>query len=163
ERDKAGVWRVVRTLSLPVSDFASLVPVALGADHPNCLAFVGLNSIAWMALSGPVWDLTELDHYETPIKDGYLHDVISGDLNHDGIKDLVFLETAKNYLDIVAFEPPRRLVPADRWQVFEERTFRGRRSDLPEPREALVADLTGDHKNDLAVIVHDRILLYPQE
>ena len=59
--------------------------------------------------------------------------------------------------------PPGRLVPANRWQVFEERTFRSRRSDLPEPREAVVADLTGHGKNDLAVVVHDRILLYPQE
>ena len=34
---------------------------------------------------------------------------------------------------------------------------------LPEPREALVADVTGDKKNDLIVLVHDRILVYPQE
>jgi hypothetical protein len=32
-----------------------------------------------------------------------------------------------------------------------------------EPREALVVDLTGDGKNDLAIVVHDRILVYPQE
>ena len=42
-------------------------------------------------------------------------------------------------------------------------TFRNRRSDLPEPREAVVADLTGDGKNDLAVLVHDRIVVYSQE
>ncbi|MCL5097755.1 MAG: VCBS repeat-containing protein, partial [Candidatus Omnitrophica bacterium] len=83
--------------------------------------------------------------------------------NQDGVKDLVFLETAKNHLDLVAYEPPRRLVPANRWRVFEERTFRGRRSEAPEPREALVADVTGDHKNDLVVLVHDRVLVYPQE
>ena len=41
--------------------------------------------------------------------------------------------------------------------------FRNRRSDLPEPREAVVADLTGDGKNDLAVLVHDRIVVYSQE
>ena len=100
---------------------------------------------------------------ETPIKDGFLNDVVAGDLTGSGRKDLVFLETAKNHLDIVAFDANHKLVPANRWQVFEERTFRGRRSDLPEPREAIVADFTGDGKNDLAVLVHDRILLYPQE
>jgi hypothetical protein len=76
---------------------------------------------------------------------------------------LVFLETAKSYLDLVTYEKPNKLVPANRWQVFEERTFRSRRNDLPEPREALIVELTGDGKNDLVVVVHDRVLLYPQE
>jgi hypothetical protein len=107
--------------------------------------------------------LTELDGYETPIKDGSLNDVVSGDLNNDGRKDLVFLETARNYLDLVIFTAEHKLVPANRWQVFEERTFRNRRADAPEPREAAVADVTGDKKNDLIVLVHDRILVYPQQ
>jgi hypothetical protein len=122
-----------------------------------------LNAAAWMPLEGDVWELTELDSYETPIKDGHLNDVISGDLDNDGRKDLVFLETGRNYLDLVMFDANHKLVPANRWQVFEERTFRSRRSDLPEPREAAVADVTGDGKNDLIVLVHDRILVYPQE
>jgi len=124
---------------------------------------MGVNEVGTMAMSGPVWDLSELDSYETPIKDGHLADVVSGDLNNDGRKDLVFLETAKNYLDLVTFELPHKLVPADRWQVFEERTFRSRRNDSLEPREAVIADVTGDGKNDLIVLVHDRILVYPQE
>jgi len=163
ERDAAGVWQVVRNLPLPVSEFSSLQAVALGAANPNSIALMSLNSAAWMAFKGEVWELSDLDGYETPIKDGFLNDVVSGDLNNDGRKDLVFLETAKNQLDIVTFEPPHQLVPASRWPVFEERTFRGRRSEFPEPREALIADVTGDRKNDLVVLVHDRILVYPQE
>jgi hypothetical protein len=74
--------------------------------------------------------------------------VISGDLDSDGRKDLVFRNGA--------YHRPRDSAPItnwfpNRWQVFEERTFRGRRSDLPEPREAAVADVTGDSKNDLIV------------
>ncbi len=163
ERDNAGVWQVVRNLELPVSEFSGLQPLALGSATTNGVAFLGLNTVAWMPLDGQVWDLVELDGYETPIKDGYLNDVVSGDLNHDGRKDLVFLETAKNYLDLVIFGANHKLIPANRWKVFEERTFRSRRNDLPEPREAAVADVTGDGKNDLIVIVHDRILVYPQE
>jgi hypothetical protein len=64
---------------------------------------------------------------------------------------------------MVLYEKPHKLVPANRWQVFEERTFRSRRNDATEPREAVVADVTGDHKADLIVLVHDRILVYPQE
>lgn len=163
ERNEAGVWQVKRNVTLPFTDFQSLRPVALGATESNSVSLVGLNVVGWLPLKGKIWELSELDGYETPIRDGFLHDVISGDLNQDGRKDLVFLETGKSYLDIVTLEEPHKLTPANRWQVFEERTFRSRRNELPEPREAMICDLTGDGKNDLAVVVHDRILVYPQE
>ena len=163
ERDAAGVWQVGRNLPLPVAEFGGLQAVAFGGAKPNSVAFLGLNCVAWMPLAGDVWEFTALDGYETPIKDGFLGDVVSGDLNNDGRKDLVFLETAKSHLDLVIFNAQHKLVPADRWQVFEQKSFRNRGGDFAEPREALVADLTGDGKNDLVVIVHDRILVYPQE
>lgn len=163
ERDSNGVWQVIRNVLLPFSEFTELQPVALKAKQPNSIAFMGVNAVGWMALDGPSWEFSELDGYETPIKDGRLNDVISGDLDQDGRKDLVFLETAKNYLDLVIFNKSRKLVPATRWQVFEERTFRSRRGDQAEPREAMILDVTGDKKNDLVVVVHDRILVYPQQ
>lgn len=164
ERDDSGVFRVTRNIPLPIADFSNLQGVSLGTSaNGNALALLGLNAVAWLPLQGKAWELDELDGYETPIHDGYLNDVISGDLDNDGRKDLVFLETAHNYLDLVLFDSHHKLIPANRWQVFEEHTFRGRRSDMPEPREALIADMTGDGKNDLVVLVHDRILLYPQE
>jgi len=163
ERDRAGIWQVVRNVPLPISDFTSLQPISLGGGRTNAISFLGLNAVACLPLSGDVWELSELDSYETPIKDGHLNDVVSGDLDNDGRKDLVFLETARNYLDLVIFDANHKLVPANRWPVFEERVFRSRRGDLPEPREAAVADVTGDGKNDLIVLVHDRILVYPQE
>jgi hypothetical protein len=161
ERDTNGVWQIVRNLDLPVTDFSALQSVALGGA--SSVAFLGQNSVAWLPLAGDVRDLTALDAYETPIKDGYLNDVVAGDLDSSGRKQLIFMETAKNYLDLVIFDSNRKLVPGDRWQVFEEHTFRGRDNAVPEPREALASDVTGDKKNDLIVLVHDRILVYPQE
>jgi len=148
ERDKAGVWQVVRSLPLPVSDFTGVKPLALGGKKVNTVGFLGLNAVATLPLTGEVWDLKELDGYETPIKDAHLNDVVSGDLDNDGRKDLVFLETARNYLDLVIFDASHKLIPANRWQVFEERTFRGKIGSLPEPREAVVADMTGHGKNE---------------
>jgi hypothetical protein len=148
---------------LPVSDFSALQAVGLGQTNANCVGLLGLNNCGWLSLQSQIWELLKLDEYDTPVKEGFLHDVVSGDLDNDRRKDLVFLETGKNYLDLVTFEPPHQLVPANRWQVFEERTFRSRRSETPEPREALVLDMTGDKLNDLVVLVHDRVLLYPQE
>ncbi len=163
ERDTNGVWQVIRNIPLPVSDFDSIGAVNLGGPDAQSITFLGQNSVAWMPLSGDNWNFVALDGYETPIKDGYLNDVTAGDIDNDGRKELVFLETAKNYLDLVRFNSHHKLVPIERWQVFEEHTFRNSADTLPEPREALVTDVTGDGKNDLVVVVHDRILVYPQQ
>lgn len=162
-RNDAGVWEVVRNVPLPVWDFTALATLPGPGTNLATLALLGPGATARLRFAGDVWELEELDSYETPIKDGRLMDVIPGDLNHDGRKDLVFLETVRNYVDLVEFTRDRKLVPGNRWPVFEERTFRSRRSDFPEPREAVIADATGDGKNDLLLLVHDRVLLYPQE
>jgi hypothetical protein len=163
ERDATGVWGATRNVELPVSGFNGLQTVVLGNSNTTDIAFMGQNAVAWLSLTGEVWKFETLDGYDTPIKGGNLNDVTAGDLNNDGRKELVFLETAKNYLDIVSFNPSHKLEPATRWQVFEQHTFRGSPDALPEPREALAVDVTGDKKNDLVVVVHDRLLVYPQE
>ncbi|MGO8765888.1 MAG: FG-GAP repeat domain-containing protein [Limisphaerales bacterium] len=163
ERDSNGVWRVTANIELPIAIFDSLQSVALGGTNMQSVAFMGQNTAAWLPLGGMVWKFQTLDGYNTSIKDGYLNDLVAGDLTGDGRKDLVFMETAKNYLDIVQFNKEHKLVPAERWQVFEAHTFRGDSGALPEPREALVANVTGGKKNDLIILVHDRIVVYPQE
>jgi hypothetical protein len=116
-----------------------------------------------MPLAGEVWELTALDGYDTPIKDGYLNDVVAGDLSGTGRKDWCFWKRRKIISTSSALIHITSSCPSNRWQVFEQHTFRGRTDALPEPREALVTDVTGDKKNDLVVVVHDRILVYPQE
>jgi len=77
ERDTNGVWQVVKNIDLPVTTFSAVGAVSLGGA---AVAFTGQNSVAWLPLGGDVWKLTRLDDYDTPIKDGYLNDVIAGDL-----------------------------------------------------------------------------------
>jgi hypothetical protein len=165
QRDASGVWQVVRNLPLPAADveLTSLSAVALGGPKVNTLVLNGPSAVGWMRLDGDAWQLSELDGYETPIKDGHLNVVVAGSLGGNRRKQLVFLETAHNYVDLVDFDSQHHLAPINRWKVFEERTFRTRRNDLPEPREALIEDVTGDGKKDLLLLVHDRVLLYRQE
>lgn len=163
ERDSAGVWQIVRNLPVSNTAFSRLETVAMGEGAARTVSFLGLQAVALMDFDGDSWALTELGSYETLIKDGYLSDVVTGDLDQDGLRDLVFLETAKHHVDLVRYSPPRDLVAAARWQVFEERSYRGAAADMTEPREAVVTDLTGDGKSDLAILVHDRVLLYTQE
>jgi hypothetical protein len=163
ERDETGGWQPVRNLQLPLNEFSKLDPLALGAPVPNSVAFTGANTVAWMEFQGARWEITSLAGYETNLKGGHLTDVVTGDLNRDGLKDLIFLDMIKNYIDIVKYTPPGKLESQLRWQVFETRSYRSQRPAAGEPREAIVADFTGDGKNDIAVLVNDRVLLYPQD
>ena len=50
------------------------------------------------------------------------------------------------------------------WQVFEQNLhYQGRSGSPFEPRQVVIADLTGDGKPDFAFLAHDRILYYPQK
>ena len=48
------------------------------------------------------------------------------------------------------------------FKIFESKIFSGGEPREYEPREVLIADVTGDGAEDLVLVAHDRILLYPQ-
>jgi hypothetical protein len=105
--------------------------------------------------------LVEVAEHESTIPNAFYEKALVGDANADGRPDVVLLETGSARLDILAVEG-RGLRHALKFRVFEQRSFEQQRRSA-EPREAVLADVTGDGKADLALLVHDRLLLYPQE
>ncbi|MCH7814568.1 MAG: FG-GAP repeat protein, partial [Planctomycetes bacterium] len=99
--------------------------------------------------------------YETSIKDGRLTQVAAGDLNHDGRTDLAVIETKDHFVEILTFGPDEGLIRGNKFRVFAKKQFSRRRRGAAEPRWITIADLTNDGHDDLLLIAHDRILLYP--
>ena len=57
-------------------------------------------------------------------------------------------------------------IPAMRFKIFEQKSYRQSKSPGKsgvEPRELKIADVTGDGKDDLVTVIHDRIIIYPQD
>ncbi len=109
--------------------------------------------------------LTRQFSYETKIKDGKYGKLTAGDINSDGITDIIAVDYKRNYIEILTLDAGKP-VPAMRFKVFEEKSYRetrGRPKVSIEPRELKVADVTGDGKNDLVTTIHDRIIVYPQD
>jgi hypothetical protein len=103
--------------------------------------------------------------YETKIKDGAYGNFTTGDINGDKLTDIITVEYKHNHIEILALDSAGKPVPAMRFKTFEDKTYRESRPQAPivEPRQMKVADVTGDGKADLVTIIHDRIIIYPQD
>jgi len=104
--------------------------------------------------------------YETKIKDGLYGNLTTGDINSDGRTDIIMVEYGHSHIEILALDADEKPVPAMRFKIFEEKSYRDRKprpKASAEPRELTVADVTGDGKDDLVTIIHDRIIIYPQD
>ena len=48
------------------------------------------------------------------------------------------------------------------FKVFESKLFTSGEPREYQPSDCLIADVTGDGANDLILLAHDRVLIYPQ-
>ncbi len=104
--------------------------------------------------------------YETKIKDGIYGNLTAGDINSDGRTDIIMVEYRGNHMEILTLDAGVKPVPAMRFMIFEQKSYRdskGRTKSSVEPRELKVADVTNDGKDDLVTVIHDRIIIYPQD
>jgi hypothetical protein len=110
--------------------------------------------------------LEQLFSYETKIKDGMYGNLTAGDINFDGRVDIIMVDYNRNHIEILALDSDTKPAPAMRFKVFEQKSYRDSKELAKisiEPRELKIADVTGDGKNDLVTVIHDRIIIYPQD
>ena len=76
------------------------------------------------------------------------------------------VEYNRNHIEILALDSDMKPIPAMRFKIFEQKSYRSgkERSMISiEPREMEIADVTSDGKEDLVTVIHDRIIIYPQD
>lgn len=113
------------------------------------------------------FDLENVFSWETRIRDGRYAHLAVGDVNSDGRDDIILVEFRKNYLDILTYDftdQTIRILQGTRFRLFEQKSFdREPPMGLAEPRELLIADVTGNGAADIIALMHDRIVIYPQD
>jgi len=172
---KAGddkTYRIVKELDVGKWNAAAhlkmLFAPLTGSDVKSILLF---DSEKFALITPPSTDnvpryLEQQFSYETKIKDGVYGNLASGDINSDGQPDIVMVEYNHNHIEILALDSQLKPVPAMRFKVFEEKSYRDTKvhaKSSVEPRELKIADVTGDDKHDLVTVIHDRIIIYPQD
>ncbi len=135
-----------------------------GGNSPMSILLCGTRKLVLAPVSGQTKLLRKIASFEPDIKGARYAEIVAGDINSDGVPEIVLIDQAKHHLEILAFDAKGALQAATKFKVFEQ--FRGdrrRNRSQGEPRTVRIADVTGDGKNDLILLVHDRIIIYPQE
>ncbi len=91
--------------------------------------------------------------------------VATGDLNDDGRDELIAADTTDSrMLGVYAQSDQDKWDLSLSFKVFSsDPHYKGNTGSESEPKEMHVADVTGDGKEDLLLLVHNRILVYPQK
>jgi hypothetical protein len=162
DQDTDGGWHATEPINVKGLAFHSIHAGALWGDgHENILA-IGNDGFGVIRLAGTRTALREFASWRTDEERRRQHELATGDVNGDGFTDLISLDAGEQMCEIFTISEAGRLLYATGFQVFESKIFSGGEPREYEPSDALVADLTGDGADDLVLLAHDRVLVYPQ-
>jgi FG-GAP-like repeat len=159
---KDGVYRPSGSLLVGSINFAGMHVADFDSDGRDDLLIAGTDRFGVLQTGRSGQRLKTIASYETKRNEARLADLAAGDVNGDGTPDVVFSDVGEQSLEIATYGGDPELLPAITFKVFERKTFRNI-GDTIEPRDMTLGDVDGDGRNDIVLIVHDRVLVLRQD
>jgi FG-GAP-like repeat/FG-GAP repeat len=160
---KDGVYRPAGTLQIGTINFDGLHVADLDGDGKDDLLVAGTDRFAVLQSGRREQRLKTIATFEPKRNESRLADLAAGDVNADGVPDVVFSDVGEHSLEIATYAGDNELLPAITFRIFERKIFERVAGDTVEPRDMAIGDVDGDHRADVVLIVHDRVLVYRQD
>jgi hypothetical protein len=159
---KPPAWKQIETLKVRGFSVGRIYAGHFSGDQQSNILAIGEDGFAVVRLGGDRVSVKQIAAWRTDKERRLQHELTPGDLNSDGFTDLVSLDAGEQMCEIFTFTEARRMLYATGFKVFESKLFSGGEPREYEPSECHIADLTGDGADDLILLSHDRVLIYPQ-
>lgn len=162
---RRGMYRSVEHAPLEGVRLERAEVVDLTGDGREDLLLLDERRAVWLPIGSEDLELEVLARYETDLEDVSYDLVAAGDLDADGSDDVVAIDARDSrVLEVLRVDSEDGFRSLLHFAVFEvDPYYEGQRGNPAEPRQALVVDVTGDGRDDIVLLVHDRVLVYPQE
>ena len=131
-------------------------------DAIQDVMMIGDSSYAIIQLAGERVVMDEKQSWRSHEDRRVQHELAVGDFNSDGYSDMASLDAGEQMLEIFTFSEEGKMLYATSFKIFETKIFSGGDPREWEPSQIEIDDFTGDGKEDILLLSHDRLLLYTQ-
>jgi hypothetical protein len=162
-RKEEMVFRPWKEVDIGAFPYRSTHVADLNGDGRDDLLLFGSGKFGVLYAGRSDPRLKSVATYESKLEKVRFTDLVVGDLNSDGQPDVAVIDTQSQMIDVLNYTSSAGLRHAVQFKVFEAKTLVSEERAGSEPREAVIADVTGDGRPDLILLSQDRVLVYPQD
>jgi hypothetical protein len=161
KRGRDGVFEVAANLSAGDVDYRALLARDINGDGRADLVVFGKNKFSVLYAGGKTHKYEEMFSIESTVRDASLQSFAVGDLNGDKQADIAAIDSGNRGVQVFSFDAQTGFKQRLNWPVYQKKMHEQRRRSSGIA-DIVCADLTGDGLVDLALIIHDRLIVYPQ-
>ncbi len=164
DRDASGLYSYSHSLDMAPIGLLHVAVEKLGGAAGERLMFFGKDRFWSIPPVQQGGDGSSSATYRTDLEDVSFSLFALGDLNQDGRQDIIAVDTSEHVLEVLSGGCGEAWASRLFFTIFEKNRFnRGSRGAPSQPREVLVGDFNADGRDDVVLLIHDRVLLYPQQ